>query len=123
MPEILSPHPEVTLTVLRGAGARCGEGAPQQILTACPRERFCSTPTGEICVFGLDDIPAMTQVSPGELIRAASTPAGTPLPDPGTGLDAGLVGLVFSVLLLGILVGALLTRVITQRSRAAQKRS
>jgi hypothetical protein len=67
MPEQISKYPDVTLKVLKGAGAVCGEGAPQKILTQCPRERFCSLPTGEICVFGIADIPKMTQITPQEL--------------------------------------------------------
>ncbi|HEU6443774.1 MAG TPA: hypothetical protein VFL61_01820 [Gaiellaceae bacterium] len=122
MPEILTQHPDVTISVLRGAGVRCGEGAPQQILTACPRERFCSAPSGEICVFGLGDVHAMTQIRPSELVRAATTPAGTPLPDPETGLDPGVVGLVISVLLLGLILGVLVTRMV-QRSAARRART
>ena len=41
MPEQLTKHPEVTLEVLRSAGAKCGEGTQQSILTQCPAERFC----------------------------------------------------------------------------------
>ncbi len=67
MPEQISKYPEVTLQVLKGAGARCGEGAPQKILTQCPTERFCSLSTGEICVYGIDEIPQMTQITSGEL--------------------------------------------------------
>jgi len=69
MPEQISKYPSVTLQVLKGVGARCGEGAPQQILTRCPADRFCSLPSGEICVYGLQDIPRMTQISTQELAR------------------------------------------------------
>ena len=63
MPEQLTKHPEVTLQVLRSAGAKCAEGAPQDILTNCPTERFCKLPGGEICVFGLSDASKMTQIT------------------------------------------------------------
>ncbi|MFS8977367.1 hypothetical protein [Cupriavidus necator] len=66
MPEQLTRHPEVTLQVLRSAGARCGEGVPQQILKTCPRDRFCQLPGGEICVYGLDGAAAMTQITPAD---------------------------------------------------------
>ena len=69
MPEQISKYPEVTLNVLKGAGAVCGEGAPQKILTQCPSEQFCSLPTGEICVYGIADIPQMTQITPQELAQ------------------------------------------------------
>lgn len=62
MPEQLTKHPQVTLQVLRSAGAQCGVGAPQDILVTCPVERFCKLPGGEICVYGLDDAPRMTQI-------------------------------------------------------------
>ncbi len=64
MPEQISKYPDVTLEVLKGAGAVCGEGAPQKILTQCPSERFCSLTTGEICVYGIKQIPQMTQITP-----------------------------------------------------------
>ena len=66
MPEQLTKHPEVTLQVLRSAGAKCAEGAPQDILTSCPAERFCKLPGGEICVFGLGDASKMTQITAAE---------------------------------------------------------
>jgi hypothetical protein len=69
MPEQISKYPDVTLEVLKGAGALCGEGAPQKILTQCPVERFCSLPTGEICVYGINEIPQMTQIKPQELAQ------------------------------------------------------
>jgi hypothetical protein len=43
--------------------AVCGQGAQQKILKQCPRDRFCSLRTGEICVFGINDIPKMTQIT------------------------------------------------------------
>ena len=66
MPEQLTKHPEVTLKVLRSAGAKCAEGAKQEILTQCPAERFCRLPGGEICVFGLSDASKMTQITAAE---------------------------------------------------------
>src|SRR3989338_717225 len=67
MPEQITKYPEVTLKVLKGAGAVCGEGAPQKILTQCPADRFCSMPTGEVCVYGISEIPQMTQITLHEL--------------------------------------------------------
>jgi len=67
MPEQLTKHPEVTLQVLRSSGAKCGEGAAQEILTQCAAERFCRLPGGEICVFGLSDASRMTQITATEL--------------------------------------------------------
>ncbi len=67
MPEQISKYPDVTLRILEEAGAVCGEGVPQKILTACPPERFCSLPSGEICIYGIADIPTMTQISKQEL--------------------------------------------------------
>jgi len=66
MPEQLTKHPEVTLQVLRSAGARCAEGARQEILTQCPAQRFCKLPAGELCVFGLSEASHMTQITAAE---------------------------------------------------------
>lgn len=42
---------------------------PPKILTKCPAERFCALPTGEICVYGIKEIPQMTQITTKELAR------------------------------------------------------
>lgn len=63
MPEQLTKHPEVTLQVLRSAGATCSAGAKQEILVTCPTDRFCKLPGGEICVYGLADAASMTQIT------------------------------------------------------------
>lgn len=75
MPEQITKYPDVTLQVLKGAGAVCGEGAPQKILKQCPAARFCALPTGEICVYGIDEIPRMTQIDARE-IAAVVAPQG-----------------------------------------------
>ena len=74
MPEQISKHPDVTLKVLKEAGARCGEGAKQKILTQCPLDQFCALPSGEICVYGIDQIPQMTQIKTEELARIVCPP-------------------------------------------------
>jgi hypothetical protein len=84
MPEQLTRHPEVTLQVLRSAGAQCGAGAAQEILTTCPAERFCKLPGGEVCVFGLADASKMTQISATDwqaLSSSMATLAPAPAPD------------------------------------------
>lgn len=104
MPEQISKYPEVTLQVLKGAGARCAEGAEQKILTRCPPERFCSLTTGEICVYGLGDIPQMTQITAQELARVVcpreqQSAAGF---SPPSTFDVGILGATFAV---GLLAG------------------
>ncbi|MGH8650723.1 MAG: hypothetical protein ACREYE_00455 [Gammaproteobacteria bacterium] len=74
MPEQISKYPEVTIQVLKGAGARCGEGAEQKILTQCPHERFCALSTGELCVYGIEEIPQMTQITAKELAGIVCPP-------------------------------------------------
>ncbi len=102
MPEQISKYPEVTLKVLKGAGAVCGEGVEQKILTQCPADRFCALPTGEVCVYGIEQIPQMTQITPMELARVVcpGAPQGVMFPPTlstgglmviGVALDAGLV--------------------------------
>ncbi len=93
MPEIITKYPDVTKQVLESAGARCGRGEPQQILTECPRDRFCAFPGGEVCIFGLDEVPKMTQVGRAELCGAAAGPVS--LADFGSG--AGSAALVLAV--------------------------
>ena len=108
MPEQLTKHPEVTLQVLRSAGAKCAEGAPQEILASCPPARFCKVPGGEICIYGLADAPKMTQITVADwksVVSAVSpktTHASQSLPslDPlsiGVGLAVGVaIALVVS---------------------------
>lgn len=67
MPEILTKHPDLVLTLLKSAGGKCASGAQQKILTSCPADHFCAFPQGELCVYGLDKIQTMTQISSGEL--------------------------------------------------------
>ena len=69
MPEQISKYPDITLQVLRESGAVCGQGAPQTILKQCPRDRFCSLKTGEICVYGINEVPKMTQITTQELAK------------------------------------------------------
>lgn len=114
MPEQLTKHPEVTLQVLRSAGAQCGTGVPPTILKACPAERFCKLPGGEVCVYGLADAARMTQLTPSDwqaLVQAVPASGGAA----GTGSAAAgspALALTFGVglLLLGVAVGWLLRR-------------
>ncbi len=109
MPEQLSKHPEVTLRVLQSAGARCGEGAPQAILSSCPAERFCALPGGEICVYGLPDAARMTQLAAADwqALAALTVPAAAPpAPPPAAFAPGGPAGLAL-VLALGLALGLL----------------
>lgn len=103
MPEQLTKHPEVTLQVLRSAGAKCGEGASQSILTQCPAQRFCKLPGGEVCIYGLTDAPRMTQISASDwqVVQQALHPV-LQSPEGILGGESLLVGGV------GILLGAVL---------------
>jgi hypothetical protein len=109
MPEQLTRHPDVTLQVLRSAGARCGEGAPQQILTRCPTDRFCKLPGGEVCIYGLDQAAQMTQISPADwqaLQQTLPVAAARP-PTAGAGDAPPVDGLLVGGTI-GLLVGAAL---------------
>ena len=104
MPEQITRHPDVTLQVLESAGAQCGKGAPQKILKQCPAERFCALPGGEMCIYGIEQIPQMTQIRPADLAgivcppgKAAGTPPGLAWGDPGA------LGVTFA---LGLAIGA-----------------
>jgi hypothetical protein len=104
MPEQISKYPDVTLKVLKESGARCGEGTKQKILTHCPPEQFCALPSGEICVYGIEQIPEMTQIKSEELARVVC-PLGeqaSMASFPFSGADMALMGMVFVV---GFLIG------------------
>ncbi len=105
MPEQISKYPEVTLEVLEGAGGVCGKGAEQKILTRCPADRFCALPTGEICVYGLEQIPQMTQITVQEVARVVcplSKASLFPVLDPTVQMI--LLGACFA---LGLVIGRL----------------
>ena len=104
MPEQISKYPDVTLQVLRESGAVCAQGAPQNILKQCPRDRFCSLRTGEICVYGINEIPKMTQITSQELAKVVCPQAQkTALFSAGiSGLEAALI---FALFLSGFIVG------------------
>lgn len=95
MPEIITRYPDVTRQVLESAGARCGRGAPQKILTACPREAFCALPGGEVCVYGVDQIPKMTQLSRRDLCEGAAAKAS--LVDAGGAVAAPMLAVALVV--------------------------
>ncbi|MGY8526878.1 hypothetical protein [Paracidovorax citrulli] len=116
MPEQLTKHPDVTLQVLRSAGASCGTGSTPQILTQCPSERFCKLPSGEICVYGIGDAAGMTQFTRAdwESLGTVVGTAGYSVPGaadagPSWGAWTPWIGPAVA-LIAGLLVGALLTR-------------
>ncbi len=110
MPEQLTKHPEVTLEVLRSAGAKCGEGLAQKILTQCPKERFCQLPGGELCVFGLGDASKMTQITSSEWKSVAGEPSA------GSGWLIGGAGV-----LLGLAIGLAASQVRRRRRDISSK--
>lgn len=109
MPEQLTKHPEVTLQVLRSAGAQCGEGAPQAILTQCPPARFCKLPGGEVCVYGLPDAPRMTQLSSADW-QAVQQAVRPPAPPPSSALGTQDLILGAGALVVGLILGRVLGR-------------
>ncbi len=72
MPELLTKHPDIVKKVLQGTpGVVCGRG-PRRILEQCPLEWFCRLPTGELCIYGPDNWPEMTQMDPSKLPRRSN---------------------------------------------------
>ncbi|SAL53915.1 hypothetical protein AWB70_04541 [Caballeronia cordobensis] len=108
MPEQITKYPDVTLKVLEGAGAVCGKGAEQKILKQCPAARFCALPTGEICVYGIDEIPHMTQIKAQE-IAAVVAPRSDAMPP----LSAWWMGAI--LLVAGLLAGFMLGKIKRKR--------
>jgi hypothetical protein len=114
MPEVISKHPEITIRVLQGAeGVICGQGAEQRILTRCPPERFCATPVGEVCVYGLNQIPQMTQISKEDLAQVVIPPPlerQEPISEPVQVFGLGFYILIFLVLAVGVVLGVVLSQ-------------
>lgn len=110
MPELITKYPDIVLQILHESGIECGTGSMQRILTSCPAENFCSLPTGELCVYGLDEISQMTQISSSEIARIAST---APVQEPILTVQA--LFLILLALIIGTIVGILLYRKIKKR--------
>lgn len=72
MPELLTKYPEIVIKILSDANAKCGKGAPQTILTTCPKDQFCALPTGELCIYGTKDASQMTQLHPVNVLMTAN---------------------------------------------------
>lgn len=68
MPEILTKNPEMLLNILKGAGFQCGNRTTQQAKTECPKDQFCALPTGEICVYGVQDVSRMSQIQLSDFV-------------------------------------------------------
>lgn len=92
MPEIVTKHPEIVLSVLKEANIKCGSGEQPKILKTCPADKFCTSPGGELCVYGIKDVSQMTQINVFELFRSSST-------------LIPLTGLLIMIFVLGILTG------------------
>jgi hypothetical protein len=105
MPEQLTKHPEVTLQVLRSAGAQCDSSAAPEILTQCPAGQFCKLPGGELCVYGLPQASQMTQVSAAEWQALGAAVAAQPTEHPLEPL--WLIGALLAALIAGLLLGYL----------------
>lgn len=110
MPEIISKYPDIVLQVLSKAGVDCGTGAAQRILTNCPAEKFCSLPSGEICVYGLNEIPQMTQISNAEIAQLVSAAP------KATIFTAEVSLLILLTSILGIILGFLISRKIKRKN-------
>jgi hypothetical protein len=88
MPELLTNHPDVTIGVLESQGAQCGPQQAPEILTQCPPEQFCALEGGELCVYGLEQVNEMTQIS-GQELAAALDGTDEASADGGCSLAAG----------------------------------
>ena len=97
MPEMMTKYPEVAIRILKNAGFECGADVKQQILTQCPKERFCATKTGEICIYDVQGIASMTQVSTAEIYNQVSH-----VPTMYDWPNAVLLGIIF---ILGMIIG------------------
>ena len=102
MPEVLTKYPDVVKQVLESAGAKCGQGLPQKILSECPKESFCALPGGEQCVYGIAQVGKMTQIERSELAKyVCAQSGGCATSDAPHGAEA----LAVAALLFGIALG------------------
>lgn len=92
MPEIVTKYPDVVLKLFKDAHIKCGVGKPQNILTTCPKDQFCALPRGEVCVYGLQDIHKMTQITALDVFQVSA-------------IAIPLFALLVMVFLLGIFAG------------------
>lgn len=97
MPEMLTKHPEIALNILKEANIKCGVGEKQKILTSCPKDKFCSLPTGELCIYGTKDISQMTQISAQDLLF---------LPH----VFSGLLAVAVLISAIGVMIGIHITK-------------
>lgn len=67
MPELVTRYPKLAIQELQDAKLTCGKGAIPKILTKCPSDRFCALPTGELCIYGLQEVPTMSQINAMDL--------------------------------------------------------
>ncbi|MGH8608731.1 MAG: hypothetical protein ACREX9_15340, partial [Gammaproteobacteria bacterium] len=90
--------------------------AEQKILTQCPRERFCALSTGEVCIYGIAEIPQMTQITAKELAGIVCPPglqssmASISLSGP----EIMLLGVAFAV---GAVAGRFLPKINSSKNR------
>lgn len=92
MPEIITKYPDVVLRLFKDVNIKCGVGKPQNILTTCPKDQFCALPRGEVCVYGIQDIHKMTQVTALDIFQVSA-------------IAIPILALLIMVFLLGILTG------------------
>jgi hypothetical protein len=103
--EQITKYPDVTLQVLKGAGAVCGQGAEQKILKQCPKDRFCSLPTGEMCIYGIKEIPQMTQITVQEIAEVIAPLTGQRAAGPASSVSMFEVIILVVVFVAGIGIG------------------
>jgi len=93
MPEQITKYPDVTLKVLKDAGAAAARG-PAENSEAVPGRPFLLVAHGGICIYGMNEIPKMTQITRLELARCVCPKA----QQSGIlGLDPIIFGAVFLV--------------------------
>ncbi len=72
MPELLTKYPDVALKIFKDAHIKCDKGVQPKILIHCPKQNFCSLPTGELCIYGIEDISKMNQLQPVDIFLSSA---------------------------------------------------
>ena len=110
MSEQITKNLDTTRHVLNGVGAQCGQGLPQKNLKECPKERFCSFPGGEMCIYGADQLP---QIKPtdGQALAVVTVSEGSPKEGTPKEITAAEGFAVAAVFIAGIALGRFWPRV------------
>lgn len=98
MPEMITKYPDVALKLLNEGEMKCGTDKKPQILITCPKNNFCVSKTGELCVYDIQNIGHATQINAIDIYEITKN-----VP---TILSFWNIALITLIFLLGLWIGA-----------------